>query len=614
LMTSSYISEQPRTMINHMSQDFINILGELEIRELNNTFVNELIANGTVTNLNNTIIEQIGEFWAEDNIVMANQFTQNVTEGVLSSRYGYSIIIGNDTVYTRTNPVENSLVTSKKIISGIQKAKPIKGFVAKARAVSIDKQSVMRVAFSPEGSGWDGRDSDKGFVYITKYFDLTGLEINNVSFHLSMHLEDGGSDYTVVNLNGGVCTINKDSLNFGGEEGLFEILDVSSCLVNGMNHVHLALWNDGYNAHLHPGMQIEIHYNQSENISYLTSEHSERYYFDNIRSVEADGDGSGAWAMLPFHVPPDVENVSARLQLNLQDVNDLQDRYWSWGWKYRDAWDFRIYVNSDSTYYQQNPGDATDINDCLSDGAACGAEYDWTGSFNITDEVEDGTNLVSVYVNNYGDTVGGDGDTVIYSDPINDSANSSFVEINYTLTPALPYGAVEIRQTQDFGGSPDPTKDTNFQFPSEAEAISSVFAYVAEQYSYMTRVYADTGYVPGNMVFESPSSRAVPTDVYIPEDTLDVSEVVTNYIRLDETSSNDIRPESSIDYGFYVPSFVGFGEVFATAALANADALQRLQDEMGSFVNVSDFILQNNSMADVPSMWGPAVVEVRVWT
>lgn len=610
LMTSSYVSDQPRTLISHLSHDFMNVLGELQVNELNNSFVDTLIANGSIKDVNNTILVQLGEFWADDELGLANEFAANVTEGILYPIFGYSIAIDNETVYARPSPVTNSLVSSKKIISGIQKSKPIKGFVSKARATSVEKTTTQIVSFSPEGSGWGGNIVNPAYVYITKWFNISaGAAINNATFYISLHMEDDGDDWNVIDINNGTCMITRDSLNMT-QEGYFGIRDVTGCVSGGLNNVVVQEWNWGYNAHVHPGMYIAVNYNISEDIGYLSSEYSERFYFDNIRSVEANGDGSGAWSVLPFHIPSSATNVSATLYLNLQEVTDLLDRVW---WGYQDAWDVRVYVNSDTVFYQDNPAASNDINDCTWNAGACNGEYNWTGSFDITGEVVNGTNVVSVYVNNYGDTVGGDGDTIIYSDSYNDPDNSSYVEINYSSTPALPYGVVEIRQVNEFGGAPNPTKDTSFSFPAEAVAISSVYTHIVEQYSYISRVYADIGTPPGNLVFESPAPRAVPTDVYIPEVFLDVSQLVTNYLRIQETGGNDVRPESSVDYGFYVPSFVGYGQVFATVQQANDDAVQRLQAVMGSFVNVSSLVLDNTSMSDVPSMWGPAIIDVRVW-
>jgi hypothetical protein len=126
-------------------------------------------------------------------------------------------------------------------------------------------------------------------------------------------------------------------------------------------------------------------------------------------------------------------------------------------------------------------------------------------------------------------------------------------------------------------------------------------------------VYSDTGFPPGNLVFESPSSRAVPSSVFIPKETLEQTPGVLNYERIVETSGNDVLPNSTIDYGFYIKGFVGYGEVFASFGESVADAIARLQEVLGSYANASDMIIENVTMSGVPSLWGPAVAEVRVW-
>jgi hypothetical protein len=172
---------------------------------------------------------------------------------------------------------------------------------------------------------------------------------------------------------------------------------------------------------------------------------------------------------------------------------------------------------------------------------------------------------------------------------------------------------IEVRQVDEFGGAISPIKDTDFSFPAEAEAPSSVYVHPVEQYSYITRVYADTGTPPDNLIFESPSSRAVPSSVYVPLDAIDPTPSFLNYVRIEETSGNDVYPNSTVDYGFYIRGFVGYGAVFSTYGESVEDATARLQDVLGAYVNASDIILENTSMSDVPSMWGPSVVEVRVW-
>lgn len=225
----------------------------------------------------------------------------------------------------------------------------------------------------------------------------------------------------------------------------------------------------------------------------------------------------------------------------------------------------------------------------------------------------EGTNLVAVYINTFEDYVWGRDTTVVYSDPLGNSSGSSYVEVNYSMPPAVPYGVIEVRVVEDFGGEPSYTKDTDFSFPAEAESASSVFLHPVEKYSYITRAYADTGYPPGNLVFESPASRAVPSDIYVPLNVIDDTPGFTNYVRLQEASWNEVLPNSTVDYGFYIRGFVGYGEVFATRSESVDDAVDRLSVMLGSYVDASDIVIDNTTMSGVPSLWGPAVAEVRVW-
>ena len=80
------------------------------------------------------MIIDIGSAW---------DLAEDISEGILPEIYGYSIIIDDETIYTRSNPVRESLVTAKKIVTGIQKSKPVKGFIAKARATAPDSMRAL---------------------------------------------------------------------------------------------------------------------------------------------------------------------------------------------------------------------------------------------------------------------------------------------------------------------------------------------------------------------------------------------------------------------------------------------------------------------------------------
>ena len=119
--SSFYVKEQPIFHINYLSQDLINTLSTITVSEIDNDYLNGLISSGDIENIDNTILEQIGEFWAGGELVLANKTTMNVTESLMPNSTGFGIWMDNETIYTRDIPLKKSLISSKKLISGISK-------------------------------------------------------------------------------------------------------------------------------------------------------------------------------------------------------------------------------------------------------------------------------------------------------------------------------------------------------------------------------------------------------------------------------------------------------------------------------------------------------------
>ncbi|MBW2999982.1 hypothetical protein KY339_04880 [Candidatus Woesearchaeota archaeon] len=215
LLTSSYVSDQPRINLNYLSQDIINVLGTLTINELNstNSYVNGLITDGNITHLNNTVLEQIGEFWAKNDMGLAENLTRNITEGFVPDAYGFGLWISNELIYKRNIPI-TSIVTSKRIISGMEKAKPIKGFVSKARATVVNRNMTKVISISPEGAGWFN-----GEARISKFFNFSGdYTLGKVTFYVSVHIGNNDDDFT-ADFNGiGGCSFDVTDMNMISEE------------------------------------------------------------------------------------------------------------------------------------------------------------------------------------------------------------------------------------------------------------------------------------------------------------------------------------------------------------------------------------------------------------
>ena len=146
LVANLYSAEKTNANINYASQDLVRLFSTMTVGEINNDYVKSLIASGDITNLNNTINEQIGEFWASGN-PLAYNFTKNLTESIVPSRYGFGIFVSDEEIYSRSLPVKSSLASSRHIISGINKAKPTESFSSKVILSSINSKTILAYAY-----------------------------------------------------------------------------------------------------------------------------------------------------------------------------------------------------------------------------------------------------------------------------------------------------------------------------------------------------------------------------------------------------------------------------------------------------------------------------------
>lgn len=161
--TSIYIKEKKTGTVDYLAYDMVRILSGLKVSDLDNEYVVDLINQGNITRPNNTILEQIGEYWAEDKMDLASQFAINISESLIPQRFGMGIWVDDELIYTRSNPISKSLVSSRKLISGITKDKPIHGYSSRAFLRNIANKTTRAYAYF---GGFVGQGN------ITRYLDL----------------------------------------------------------------------------------------------------------------------------------------------------------------------------------------------------------------------------------------------------------------------------------------------------------------------------------------------------------------------------------------------------------------------------------------------------------
>lgn len=124
------INSQNKSKIN---EDVLTVLSELKISETNNAYVRELIQEQKITNPNNTLIKQIGEFYIT-NKTLAKNLASEILQGIDTNQnigiwFDSSLIASKNT--TNIENAEN-IEVERQIISGIKDSESITGFSARA--------------------------------------------------------------------------------------------------------------------------------------------------------------------------------------------------------------------------------------------------------------------------------------------------------------------------------------------------------------------------------------------------------------------------------------------------------------------------------------------------
>lgn len=167
LVSSSHVSEPDKAQASFTSQDIIKVFTNLKVEEIDNGYIQNLIDTGVITKVDNTILEQIGEFWAdgtEEKLELAKKFTSNVTYSLIPERMGFGLYVDGEEIYLRDKDVTRSIISSRKIISGITKSRPTDGFTSRAILGRITSKTNTKYypfdVIAPCYRGWASENAD----------------------------------------------------------------------------------------------------------------------------------------------------------------------------------------------------------------------------------------------------------------------------------------------------------------------------------------------------------------------------------------------------------------------------------------------------------------------
>ncbi len=201
----------------------------------------------------------------------------------------------------------------------------------------------------------------------------------------------------------------------------------------------------------------------------------------------------------------------------------------------------------------------------------------------------------------------------------------SYLRYNYTPYTTLDYGEVAISlESGRFGGNVESPKLGSFYVPGGSRILDAhVTSYSSEYWTslvalntsatggswtniYNISVYGDTYTEIGD-----------PFTLNLPAGLLSVGE--NNSVSVDTAVSSEYStggsPYDKAIYHVAVEGIVGYGDVYPTLENATADAVQRLENRLSEFnIAMLEVVTPTNYVAELPSLWGPSVMEIRIWS
>lgn len=271
LLSAVYTSDKPTVFLNYQSEDIINALGSLKVAELDNSYVDELILNKNITNLNNSVLEQIGEFWAFKKFAIAEKFIKNITDNMLPEKTGFGIWVNNELIYNKSAMESDSSVSVKSLISGYEKDKPVLGSSSRVYLQSIGTKKSNAFAYFG------------GFVGQGNLFRQLNLIPEDATLNYALIEADVGGNFSIY-INDVSCNSFEPNILENMTAEIFNISDCLSLFDKGIkNNISINFSGDISNAYLAGGL-VKVGYSTSQ-FGENFSNSNLRYYFPGIDGI-----------------------------------------------------------------------------------------------------------------------------------------------------------------------------------------------------------------------------------------------------------------------------------------------------------------------------------------
>lgn len=558
-----------------------------------------------------SVLEAHVSYFVSGNYEKSKEIIEKALGNLINSTC-FQIWIENNVSYSNCNitNAENVRVI-EYFVSGFEFGKQPKGYVARAWLTQYKKTITEVFDFFVSGSGWKVVAGNGGNFEYYKIFEIPeSAIIHNAKIYVSMHVGNAKTPVPLFNkfeINGYDISnsvrnnvVYLDCIGSLSETNcaIYSIVDISNLILPGKNYVYISVGApSSYHAHFHPGFKLSVNYSINESLKVKGNVVLKRIYFDKIIGR------TGAWIMIPFEIPLNAIFYNASLFLSVKNLEDTYIRNFNTS-------DILIFLNSEKPifkdgndyfgiYYPYWPRycNYIDFRNYYCNRYVASTK-NLNISLNLTQYLIKGTNTLMIYLNSFEDYHWGKDYAEI--------SNNSYIDIYYVLNSSLlEYGEIEIKKELETGSlGLIHSNPYVFNF-SVKKDVNSAIIHLAQGFSSMINASIN------NIAFyTSPTIRAVPSHFFL-NPSLIVKDF-NNIIKLtDFQPSGGISPQNlilnytSLEYSFKVKGIVGYGNVFETQEEAIEDAINRLKNQVGDEVEISNVNIDTKSVFGLRWTYGP---------
>jgi hypothetical protein len=273
--SSFYLHEPAKEDISFFAQDLINVIPNLMVGDINDSYVQSLIAQGNITRLNNSLLEQVAAFWAEGKTSQAAALFDNVIGPLVPEGLSIGVWIDNNLTYESNRSSGHFLSSFRKFVSGIEHDKPVEGFTSRIYLKGIDSRHTAAFGYFGGFVGQGNLTRKLALADNITSIEEVYLELDT-SGNFSLYL----NDHFVGNFlkgSGGGAYMRPDQW----------VIDSShySYLHSGYNIISIYFKDLGYVA----GGFMRVAYNtnthQDNDVTWLNNTASSLYWFPGIKGV-----------------------------------------------------------------------------------------------------------------------------------------------------------------------------------------------------------------------------------------------------------------------------------------------------------------------------------------